>query len=374
MSEVAPGGVEGWTFLSEYVVEAANHDAAHRHDEAINSLARGVKAGDVESMTRLGKRLFIGDAAPYLPREAVGFLIDAAKAGGAEAPAILAVLSATGAYVAQSWPEGLSALVLAAERGWGPAREQLQVLATDQKLAASAAELAKTSPDIWKRLGHSVAAGPWHLAPEARVLSRDPRVVSFPNLLTPAICEWLVAQAAPRLEPARVYDPVAVKDIIHETRTNSVANFGLLHASFVHMLVQARMAASCGIAIQNFEAPTVLHYRPGQEITNHYDFVDPRATPNYDLELARSGQRVVTFLVYLNDDYHGGETDFPELGVRHKGTKGEGLYFVNAFPDGGPDMRMVHAGRPPAGGDKWIVSQFVRSRAFVPSGQPARSS
>jgi prolyl 4-hydroxylase len=367
----ASEGVEGWTFLSDYVVEAANYDAAHRHDEAVNSLARGVKAGDVESMTRLGKRLFIGDAAPYLPREGIGFLIDAAKAGGAEAPAILAVLSAAGAFMTQSFPEGLSALVLAAERGWEPAREQLRALAVDRKLAAAAAEPGQGASEVWKQLASSVAAGPWHLAPERRVLSSDPQVVSLPNLLTPAICDWLIAQAAPRLEPAKVYDSVTGKDIVHETRTNSAATFGLINAGFVHLLVQARMAASCGIPIQNMEAPAILHYRAGQEITNHFDFVDPRTTPNYDQEVARNGQRVVTFLAYLNDDYQGGETDFPELGVRHKGTKGEGLYFVNAFPDGKPAMRMVHAGRPPAEGEKWIVSQFVRSRAFVPSGQTA---
>ena len=372
MSQTAPGdGADSWTALSDYVVEAANHDASHRHDEAVNSLARGVKAGDVESMTRLGKRLFTGDAAPCLPREAIGFLIEAAKAGGAEAPAILAVLSAVGAYMRQDWREGLSALVLAAERGWEPARLQLRVLAVDRKLAAAAPELARTSSNIWKQLGSSVAAGPWHAAREPRVLSRDPMVVSFPNLLTPAICEWLIAEAMPRLAPARVYDPVAGQDIVHETRTNSAATFGLLNAGFVHLLVQARMAASCRIPFQNMEAPAILHYRPGQEISNHYDFVDPRTTPNYDQEVARNGQRVVTFLAYLNDDYQHGETDFPELGVRHKGTRGEGLYFVNTFPDGKPDMRLVHAGRSPAEGDKWIVSQFIRSRAFVPSGQAA---
>ena len=352
------------TALSDYVVEAANHDAAHRHDEAINSLARGVKADDVECMLRLGKRLFAGEAAPYMPREGVGFLIEAAKGGSAEAPALLAVLSAAGTFMKQDWQQGLNALVLAAERGWEPAREQLRVLALDRALASA----APASADFWKQLGRSVGAGPWTLSPEPRVLSKDPAVVSLPNLLTPAICEWLIAQSRFRLEPAKVYDPVAAQDIVHEQRTNSVANFGLNHVGFVHLLVQARMAASCGIPFQNMEAPAILNYRPGQEISNHYDFVDPRTTPNYDQEIARNGQRVVTFLAYLNDDYQGGETDFPELGVRHKGTRGEGLYFVNAFPDGKPDLRMLHAGRPPAGGDKWIVSQFIRSRAYVPTG------
>jgi prolyl 4-hydroxylase len=325
-------------FLSDYVVEAANHDAAHHYDEAVNSLARGVKAGDVESMTRLGKRLLAGDAAPYLPREGIGFLIDAARRGGAEAPAVLAVLSAAGAHVRQSWNEGLSALVLAAERGWRPAREQLCVLAVDRTLAAAAAA-PELNPNfaagLWARLGKSVAVGPWHQAAARRELSRDPAIVCLSGLLTPAICDWLIGQAVPRLEPAG---------------SHSMATFALVDVSFVHLLVQARMAASCGIPIQNMEGSTVVHYRPGQAFSSRHDFVE---------------QRVVTFFAYLNDDYEGGETDFPELGIRHKGTKGEGLYFVNAFPDGKPDMRVTHAGLPPSQGDKWLVSQFVRSRALV---------
>jgi len=126
--------------------------------------------------------------------------------------------------------------------------------------------------------------------------------------------------------------------------------------------VQARMAVACGVPEQMLEAPSVLHYSPGEQIQNHYDFVDPKTTDDYAAEIARNGQRVITFLIYLNDDYEGGETAFPDLDLVHKGRRGEGLYFVNAFPDLSPDMRMVHAGRPPTRGEKWIVTQFVRSR------------
>jgi hypothetical protein len=41
------------------------------------------------------------------------------------------------------------------------------------------------------------------------------------------------------------------------------------------------------------------------------------------------------------------------------------LYFVNALPDASPDLRTVHAGRPPTAGEKWIVSQFIRDRRLL---------
>ena len=54
--------------------------------------------------------------------------------------------------------------------------------------------------------------------------------------------------------------------------------------------------------------------------------------------------------------------DIAVLGGVHKGRCGEALYFVNALADLSPDLRMVHAGRPTTRGEKWIVSQFIRSR------------
>ncbi len=71
---------------------------------------------------------------------------------------------------------------------------------------------------------------------------------------------------------------------------------------------------------------------------------------------------MITFILYLNDDYEGGETAFPTLGFSHKGHIGEGIYFVNALPDMQPDLRMLHAGRPTTRGEKWIVTQFIRNR------------
>ncbi len=108
----------------------------------------------------------------------------------------------------------------------------------------------------------------------------------------------------------------------------------------------------------------MLHYAEGEEITEHFDFVDPQL-PGYAQEIAERGQREVTFLVYLNDDYEGGETAFPRLGLSHKGQRGEGLFFVNALTDGSADVRTLHAGRTPLRGEKWIVSQFVRNRPLL---------
>ncbi|HET8696528.1 MAG TPA: 2OG-Fe(II) oxygenase, partial [Gammaproteobacteria bacterium] len=133
---------------------------------------------------------------------------------------------------------------------------------------------------------------------------------------------------------------------------------------FVCVLMERRICRSLAVPFRQLEAPAVLHYAEGHQITEHFDFVDPNV-PDYDQEIAQRGQRIVTFLVYLNHDYEGGETDFPRVGVSHKGRTGEALFFLNTLPDGRSDLRTLHAGRPPLRGEKWIVSQFVRDRAML---------
>jgi hypothetical protein len=344
-------------------VLADQHDAEGRHYDAINVLARGTRAGSLACMTRLGKRLLTGDRAPLLAADGARFLMDAANRGDAEAADRIAALTALGLHVKQSWREALAWLIVGAERGWQPAGEQLQLLAGDDAHGLGSSD-PRTDAAHWRRLGAAINFARWQTVPSCRELSADPPVLTCEGFIPAGLCDWIIARAHGRLAPALVYDPVSTRDVVSPTRTNTVAGFGLADAEFLDLLLQARMSVTCRVPTSHFEAPTVLHYGVGEENGDHYDFVNP-ATPDYAQEIARNGQRVLTFLVYLNDDYEGGETSFPTLSLSHKGRCGEGLFFVNALADLRPDMRMLHAGRATTRGEKWIISQFVRSRPVL---------
>lgn len=348
---------------AEELVIAGLCDARGDHDGAVNALARATKLGDIEATTQLGKRLLVGDRAPLLPTEGARFLKDAVNGGGAEAASRLAVLAVAGAYVEQSITTALRMTALAAERGWQPARTQLLALTADSG-GPSTPRAEEPAAQHWQRIGDAVDVRFWTSAPERRALCDSPLICAFDSFVPDAVCRWLIEQSTGRLTRALVYDAVDRRDYASEVRTNSWAQFDLVGSELIHLLVQRRMQAACGLPICNMEANAILHYAPGEEIQNHFDFVDP-GLPNYAEEIGRNGQRVLTFLVYLNDDYEGGETEFPELGIVHKGNRGEGLFFVNALPDGSSDLRTKHAGRPPRRGEKWVVSQFIRSRQVL---------
>ena len=107
---------------------AAEHDAAGRHEEAINALAVAAQSGDVEAMAVLSQRLIGGDRAPYLPAQGAGLLADAARGGSVEGMLSLSVLLALGAHVPQSWSAAFGWLVRAAELGSESAQGQLHAL------------------------------------------------------------------------------------------------------------------------------------------------------------------------------------------------------------------------------------------------------
>jgi hypothetical protein len=309
----------------------------------------------VAALTALGKRLLVGDRAPQRPNDGARLLEQAAALGGAEAPAMLAVLYGVGASRRHGLSDALGALVLAAERGFAPAQAQLRVLAGLPSFDGDSGTVD------FRALGQRVDLAHWHAAAPGSDVSSGPHIRLMPTFVSDAVCDWLIERARGRLVRAHVYEALSKRTTVSDTRTNTAATFNLLDTDLVCVLVQARMAASAGVPFRHLEPLTVLHYAEGEEITEHYDFVDPNV-PDYEREIAARGERVVTFLAYLNENYDGGATEFPEIGVRHKGRRGDGLFFVNALADGRADVRTLHAGRAPVGGEKWIVSQFMRNR------------
>lgn len=345
--------------------EAADLDLAGRNLEAIATLSRAAATGDLAAKRTVGLRIMLGDRAPFLGPEGARLVFEAAQEGDPEAADLAAVLAGAGIHCMQDWDAALNWLQRAAELGSRTARGALRALCADRELAARAADDA----DCWNllRAGTDIAA--LVAAPAVRTLHRDPPIHSAPDFAPPPLCEWLMAQARGRLKRAEVYNPHTKGLEQTPERTNSAALMNLLNTDLAQIVLQARIAATVGKPFGHLEPAFVLHYAPGQVFHDHYDFVDPE-TPGYRDEIARNGQRVLTFLLYLNDDYQGGETEFPRLGLSHRGTLGEGFFFANVTADGEPATATLHAGRPAANGEKWVLTQFVRDRPLVPGHAP----
>jgi predicted 2-oxoglutarate/Fe(II)-dependent dioxygenase YbiX len=295
----------------------------------------------VETRLTLAMQLLTGARAPLDPVQAAALLTAAADEGDAEAAALLATVEAMGVAGPQSWERALGWLNRAADLGSESARAQLALL----------------GGDIGGRLA----------APPKRSLSEAPRIRVIEGFASPAECDWVMARAHGRLGPAMVLDQQTGLETTHPDRTNKAIELNVPAMDVVLQMLRARIATATNLPLPVFEPAQIMHYQIGEEFRPHYDFLTDDAA-GWAAQLERYGQRIATFLLYLNDDFEGGETDFPSVGISHRGAKGDALFFANVDPAGAPDRQTLHAGRPPTRGEKWILSQWIRDRTPGPAG------
>ena len=271
----------------------------------------------------------------------------AATQGDAQAAFICATIAGQADDSDERWQRALDYLASSAQSGFAPAAELLQLLG-----ARDASQHAAAARAIVAGQQRAVGATTWQ--------HQSPRIAVCPGFATPAECAWLMHRAQARLKPAQVYDPATGRGAHHDgMRTNSDTSFDIIESDLALIMLRARAAAVTGCAIIDMEPAMVLHYRPGQYFAPHFDWLDPKS-PGMARDIAEKGQRRMTFLLYLNDNYEGGDTEFPDLDWRYRGQTGDALFFWNVDGEGLPDMRTRHAGTAPTQGEKWVLSQWIR--------------
>lgn len=293
------------------------------------------------------RALILGENCAPAPGEGVAVLRAMAGEGDAEAAAVMATLCAAGAWTPQDWPAALDYLQQAAEAGSASAQGQLTILAPD---AGS-----------WAEKRRAVRLEDWRVPPPRTNLSEQPRVRRCERFVPDAVCDWLIGLARGRVRPAMMVEGYGAAPRLTRDRTNSDFAFTAFDADCIVVLVRERISAMLHLPVGAMEPPQVFHYDTGQELRPHVDFLqrEGRDAGGYQ------GDRIATFLIYLNDDFEGGETWFPRVELKARPPKGGAVYFANVDPAGRPDPLTLHAGLPPTRGEKWLFSQWIHDRPFT---------
>ncbi|HWA29872.1 MAG TPA: 2OG-Fe(II) oxygenase [Rhizomicrobium sp.] len=306
--------------------------------------ARAAQAGSVEALRLLATNLLACD--PQVIPDGIAMMREAAHRGDAEAAHICAAIAANDDQLPNRWNIALDYLLRAAQLGQPFAQRQLSMLSGDDG-------------SNWTAMRGKIEVDRWLSTPQSQSLSESPIIRSYAGFLPPQFCDWIIERSRDRTQPATVVMPeTGAGNRMELTRNNSHAGFSLVECDVILMLTRARISALSGLPPQGLEWPMALHYLVGEEYKPHYDFYDT-ASPNLQKKVDQSGQRVATFLIYLNEDFDGGHTEFPKLDISFRGRKGDGLLFFNV-ENGKPDARTLHAGRAPTRGEKWLYSQWIR--------------
>ena len=106
-------------------------------------------------------------------------------------------------------------------------------------------------------------------------------------------------------------------------------------------------------SIMSIEPPQLLHYNIGGKYEKHNDSEDL-----INGKLARVCERDVTILIYLNDNYTGGELEFPDWGCTFRPKAGT----LIAFPS---YIEFTHRVHPVQSGERYTIVSWINTNERI---------
>lgn len=165
-------------------------------------------------------------------------------------------------------------------------------------------------------------------------------VEEFPNFLTPDECDHLIKISKNNLEKSETVEGL---DEEHRLSMQTWINDD-----------DSKLVARISKKVSELTQTDIKKQEPLQIVK--YD-KNGFFNPHYDSD--KSISRHLTFLIYLNDDFEGGETVFPHINKRVKPVKGKAVLWHNMFKNGAKIYDSFHGGDIIKNGDKWIATKWV---------------
>ena len=120
----------------------------------------------------------------------------------------------------------------------------------------------------------------------------------------------------------------------------------------------------------NQESILATIYPINSEYKNHHDsfYIEENSIHTKDMfecNMSHGGQRIKTALLYLNDDFEGGETEFPKLNLFIKPKTGKLVIWDNVDNQNQVNHNMIHAAKKIIKGKKYVLVIYLREKDFI---------
>lgn len=115
------------------------------------------------------------------------------------------------------------------------------------------------------------------------------------------------------------------------------------------------------------EYPEFIRYEEGGEFKLHFDSALDGTMTRKGSDPSTHSQRILTAILYLNDDFEGGTTMFPRLDIELQPKRGTLAFWQNTKHGSAKVHPMsMHQGCPVTKGVKRIISFWFRDRPWTP--------
>ncbi len=126
-----------------------------------------------------------------------------------------------------------------------------------------------------------------------------------------------------------------------------------------------KISAKYNIPFENAEDLQVVRYKPNQYYNEHHDSCCDNNKYCEDF-VKRGGQRIITVLIYLTNDFDEGNTYFRNLDKKFKPPTGDAIVFFPLAKNSNKCHPLsLHAGMPVTSGEKWVANLWYRENKFT---------
>lgn len=194
----------------------------------------------------------------------------------------------------------------------------------------------------------------------------DYEVLEIFDLLTPNECKQLIAYAKKKgLNDSDVlsYGTSSGTEVNSDYRKSKTSWVYDSEHPIVMKIAQYSQQIT-GIPIENQEMLQIAQYEPNGKFNEHFDACVYNDKQYCEKMNNYAGQRRSTLLVYLNDDFTGGETEFVDIGLKIKPEQGKAILFWNVDENENLMLKSKHRGNPVLKGEKWICTKWSHVRPY----------
>lgn len=178
------------------------------------------------------------------------------------------------------------------------------------------------------------------------------------NFLTPEECQYFIELIDKDNAPSGVTTQDETRATTSDYRTSSTCSFPGSDLKVTSL--KSKIAKVVELPIAHGEPLQGQLYKPGQYFKRHTDYFEDGSYYNHCLA---SGQRVKTFMIYLNEVEEGGGTHFERLNKTFTPQVGTALLWDDMI-DGKVNPDSMHEGQPVISGSKYIITSWWRENEW----------
>lgn len=188
-------------------------------------------------------------------------------------------------------------------------------------------------------------------------INTNPLIFTLDNYLTIEQCNEILRYNW-KWENSTGYDHKTHSSKPTSSRTSSTAhvNYKELDTPQTIKDLNTNLSQILNIEKNRLEKPQLQKYDSLQHYAAHWDyfFTGPHLNNN----------RTGTVIIYLNDNFIGGTTSFPNLNQAVRPKQGMLLYFEYTYDDE-TNILTMHSGDPVIQGTKYIINVWIRKNKWA---------